>query len=76
MLAPKVISNQCVSNQFRSRLRTFSQMSSDRLLAETDAPFMPLPETHREFGFPPDCKRRADQSSGKYPISLLGIGRS
>jgi TatD DNase family protein len=35
------------------RLTPFSQIRSDRLLAETDAPSMPLPDNHNEFRLPP-----------------------
>jgi TatD DNase family protein len=35
------------------RLAPFSQIRSDRLLAETDAPSMPLPDSHSEFRLPP-----------------------
>ena len=35
------------------RLAPFSQIRSDRLFAETDAPSMPLPDNHSEFGLPP-----------------------
>lgn len=35
------------------RLAPFSEIPSDRLLAETDAPSMPLPESHSEFQLPP-----------------------
>jgi TatD DNase family protein len=35
------------------RLAPFSQIRSDRLLAETDAPSMPLPDSHNEFELPP-----------------------
>jgi TatD DNase family protein len=51
------------------RLRPFSQMSSDRLLAETDAPFMPLPETHREFGLPP----AANGEPINHPGNILSV---
>jgi TatD DNase family protein len=35
------------------RLAPFSQIRSDRLLAETDAPSMPLPDSQSEFRLPP-----------------------
>ena len=35
------------------RLAPFSQIRSDRLFAETDAPSMPLPDNHSEFRLPP-----------------------
>ena len=35
------------------RLAPFSEIPSDRLLAETDAPSMPLPDSHSEFRLPP-----------------------
>jgi TatD DNase family protein len=35
------------------RLASFRQIRSDRLLAETDAPSMPLPDSHSEFRLPP-----------------------
>jgi TatD DNase family protein len=35
------------------RLAPFSKIRSDRLLAETDAPSMPLPDSHSEFRLPP-----------------------
>ncbi|MBV8100069.1 MAG: TatD family hydrolase [Verrucomicrobia bacterium] len=35
------------------RLAPFSEIPADRLLAETDAPSMPLPDSHTEFGLPP-----------------------
>jgi len=35
------------------RLAPFSEIASDRLLAETDAPSMPLPDSHSEFRLPP-----------------------
>lgn len=34
------------------RLSPFTLIPAERLLAETDAPSMPLPETHREFELP------------------------
>jgi TatD DNase family protein len=34
------------------RLDSYRQILSGRLFAETDAPSMPLPETHQEFGLP------------------------
>jgi TatD DNase family protein len=51
------------------RLRPFSQMSLERLLAETDAPFMPLPETHRKFGLPP----AADSEPINHPGNILSV---
>jgi TatD DNase family protein len=51
------------------RLRPFSQMSLERLLAETDAPFMPLPETHRKFGLPP----AADGEPINHPGNILSV---
>jgi TatD DNase family protein len=35
------------------RLAPFGQIRSDRLLAETDSPSMPLPDSHSEFRLPP-----------------------
>jgi TatD DNase family protein len=35
------------------RLALFSEIPSDRLLAETDAPSMLLPDSHSEFRLPP-----------------------
>ena len=35
------------------RLSPFGQIRPDRLLAETDAPSMPLPDSHSEFRLPP-----------------------
>jgi TatD DNase family protein len=35
------------------RLASFRQIRSDRLLAETDAPSMPLPDSHSKFRLPP-----------------------
>jgi TatD DNase family protein len=35
------------------RLTPFRQIRPDRLLAETDAPSMPLPDSHSEFKLPP-----------------------
>jgi TatD DNase family protein len=35
------------------RLAPFSEIAADRLLAETDAPSMPLPDGHSEFRLPP-----------------------
>lgn len=35
------------------RLAPFGQIRPDRLLAETDAPSMPLPDSHSEFRLPP-----------------------
>jgi TatD DNase family protein len=37
------------------RLKPFSQVRSERLLAETDAPSMPLPDAHSEFRLPPEA---------------------
>ena len=37
----------------RHRLTPFSQIRWDRLLAETDAPSMPLPDSQSEFQLPP-----------------------
>ena len=34
------------------RLAPFREIPSDRLLAETDAPSMPLPDSHSEFQLP------------------------
>jgi TatD DNase family protein len=51
------------------RLRPFGQMSLERLLAETDAPFMPLPETHRDFGLPP----ATDGEPINHPGNILSV---
>jgi TatD DNase family protein len=46
------------------RLRRFSKIPLDRLLAETDAPSMPLPDSHAEFQLPTAPDREAINHPG------------
>lgn len=55
------------------RLEPFSQMRSERLLAETDAPSMPLPDAHSEFRLPPDANGEPINHPGNIRSVYAGL---
>jgi TatD DNase family protein len=60
----------------RAPVETFQTNEFRPVISRDGCPFHAFARNSPRIRVAPGCKRRTDQSSGKYPISLLGIGRS
>jgi TatD DNase family protein len=56
------------------RLAPFRQIRSDRLLAETDAPSMPLPDSHSRFRLPPAANGEIINHPGNIGAVYAALG--